>query len=170
MSRSVLLIASATPSRLAVPEPAARLGAAGFELRLVVVGGLAAVPSVEFAEVVNLEPLPSRFATAMAALNPPSGFGKVRHRRGTRQWATHAVRWRVARLVGRLYRPRPSVSRAAPTWRAVSRDERVRAAAMRADAIIALDRYAVYSAWKLHKRFRVPAFNGMNAGARALAG
>jgi hypothetical protein len=41
---------------------------------------------------------------------------------------------------------------------------------MRADAIIALDRYAVYSAWKLHKRFRVPAFNGMNAGARALAG
>ena len=170
MSRSVLLIASATPSRLAVPEPAARLCAAGYDLRLVVVGALAAVPPVEFAEVVNLEPVPSRFSTVMAALNPPSGFAKVRHRRGTPQWASHAVRWRLARLVGRLHRPRPTVNRAAPTWRAVSTDERVRTAAMKADAIIALDRYAVYSAWKLHKRFRVPAFNGMDAGARALAG
>jgi len=170
MSRSVLPIASPTPSRLALPEPAARLGAAGYDLRLVVVGTLAAVPPVEFAEVVHLEPLPSRFSTAMAALSPPSGFAKVRHRRGTPQWALHAVRWRLARLVARLYRPRASVNRAAPTWRAVSRDEHVRAAARKADAIIAVDRYAVYSAWKLHKRFRVPAFNGMNAGARALAG
>jgi hypothetical protein len=168
MIRSVLLVASATPSRLALPEPAERLAAAGYNLDLVVVGRLAAVPSVEFAEVVHLEPVPSSFTTIMVALSSYSGPDGVRHRRGTPQWAVHAVRWRVARLVAARYRP--STNRATPTWRAVSADEGARALARRADAVIALDRYAVYSAWRLHKRLRVPAYNGMNAGARALVG
>ncbi|MGZ4649555.1 MAG: hypothetical protein ACXV3A_03310, partial [Kineosporiaceae bacterium] len=66
MSRSVLLIASTTPSRLAVTGPAARLVAAGYELRLAVVAGLAAVAPVEFAEAVRLEPRPTMFSTTMA--------------------------------------------------------------------------------------------------------
>ena len=164
MSRSVLLLASATPSRLAVPGSAGRLADAGYELHLVVVGGLAAVPSVEFAEAVSLEPRRTSLSTALVALTAPRTSDAVRHRRGSVPWASRALRRRITRLY------RPSLNRALPTWRAVDSDERVRAAAAGADAIIAVDRYAIYSAWKLHKRFGVRAFNGMDAGAQALAG
>jgi hypothetical protein len=81
---------------------------------------------------------------------PPGGV-----RRGSPRWALAAVRWRVLKIV------QPRTGHALRTWRLVRQDPVVREMAQRADVMVALDRHAVYSVWRLARRTGVPAFFGV---------
>lgn len=99
-------------------------------------------------------PQPHRSA---GRLLPRRYTADVPPRRWSRAWLVEGVRFRL--LLVRLRTTSASVRVAA----LAGRDAGARAAAERADVVVALDRWAVYAAWRLARRRDLPAFQGLPA-------
>jgi hypothetical protein len=147
----VLLVGVALPPRLALEAAVPALRAAGATVDAVVTRA----PGTAFTG------LDVRTVRVAKLLRSPSGR---KPRRGTPLWLALAVRWRVLRLA--QSRSGPMLS----AWRILRQDPQLRRLAREADVVVALDRLAAYTVWRLSRRVTSAAcYNGLAAAVQHVA-